>query len=122
MLSGLLTEEVSEKLHRFIYNLLSEHSHVHMMGSGNYRVGAKYTVESDSQRKNAVVFCLFFAILILSQAIRFEDVDDDEHERCNEEISIAVNDLVEYIKSLNIKPWLREEFVKTLEYVGELHM
>ena len=122
-LSVFLREEVSESLHRFMYNLLSEHAHVHMMGSGNYRDpdNVKYTIASQRQKNNAVVFCLFFGILILSQAIRFEDVEEEEYERCSCELSLAASDLSDHIKSLNIKPWLKQEFSTTLEHVVKIH-
>lgn len=91
--------EEDKDLHRQIYSFLSEHAHVHMMGSGNYRDDGKYITERDSQNVNAMMLGLYVSLMLLSLGLSIEDVEEIELERCNNDLKEGVQQLQEFISS-----------------------
>lgn len=85
-------------VHRHYYGFSSEHAHVHMAGSGNYRDGASYTDEGNAQRPNAVFLTAYATIILVGLAIAVTDMDKDEKSRIERELrtaAIRFNDVLD---------------------------
>ncbi len=116
---SLIGNSIDQDLHREIYNFLSEHSHVHMIGSGNYRKGAKYSTELDCQVNSAIMFGVYFSILLLDRSLVIEDIDDDERVRCESEIIDSSWRLTRFIISEEISDGVKEKLLYKLEDIRE---
>jgi hypothetical protein len=55
-------------VHRRYYGFSSEHAHVNMAGSGNYREGARYTDRGNAQKPNAVFLTAYVTVTLLGTA------------------------------------------------------
>jgi hypothetical protein len=77
-------------VHRYYYGFSSQHAHVNMAGSGNYRDGAAYTDRGDEQRPNAVFLTGYVTAIILGLAIRATDMDGQEKSRIKKELRVAI--------------------------------
>jgi len=77
-------------VHRYYYGFSSQHAHVHMAGSGNYREGSSYTDEGNEQRPNAVFLTAYATILLVGLAIAVTDMEEDQKSRIERELRAAV--------------------------------
>lgn len=102
--------EADAVVHRYYYGFSSQHAHVHMAGSGNYRDGTSYTDEGNEQRPNAVFLTAYATIVLMGLARAVTQMDEDEKSRIERELRAAVihfNDVLDqHIKNLS------DEFVQ----------
>lgn len=77
-------------VHRYYYGFSSQHAHVNMAGSGNYRDGAAYTDHGNAQRPNAVFLTAYVTAIVLGLAIAATDMDDQEKSRIKKELRVAI--------------------------------
>ena len=76
-------------VHKYYYSFSSEHAHVNMAGSGNYREGGLYTDQGNSQKHNAIFFTAYISVLLSSITIARTDVEEHEKARVCREIGFA---------------------------------
>lgn len=80
-------------VHRQYYGFSSEHAHVNMAGSGNYREGASYTDRGNRQRPNAVFLSAYVTVTLLGIAVATADVDKEEKTRIRRELRQATKQI-----------------------------
>jgi hypothetical protein len=80
-------------VHRQYYRFSSEHAHVNMAGSGNYREGALHTDHGNSQRSNAVFLVAYIAVTLLGVAIATVDMDEKEKSRVKRELRQTIKQI-----------------------------
>jgi len=80
-------------VHRDFYRYSSEHAHVNMAGSGNYRDGASYTDRRVSLQPNAEILVSYVTSILASIAITATQVDVDERSRIRGEIRALTRQL-----------------------------
>jgi len=86
-------------VHRAFYNLTSEHTHVHMVASGNYREGYKYKVRDPSQVSNGELLGAYIGTLLLNIACNYENISDIEGRQCRILIDDTKNALIDLIRN-----------------------
>jgi hypothetical protein len=84
-------------VHRYYYGFSSQHAHVNMAGSGNYRDGAAYTDHGDSQRPNAIFLAAYITAVIVGLAIANTDMDEQEKAGIERELRVAVRQINEVL-------------------------
>jgi len=84
-------------VHRHYYGFSSQHAHVNMAGSGNYRDGAAYTDHGNGQRQNAIFLAGYVTAVIVAMAIENTDMDGREKARIAKELRIAVRQINEVL-------------------------
>ena len=80
-------------VHRRYYGFSSQHAHVNMAGSGNYREGAKYTDSGNAQKANAVFLTSYVAVTLLGIAINTSDMDEQEKSRIKRELRHTIKQI-----------------------------
>jgi len=63
-------------VHRYFYSFASEHVHVNMSGSGNYRNGERYTDEGSSQTPNAIFLLAYVSVILVELAVSRSATDE----------------------------------------------
>lgn len=110
---------LDQRVHREIYDFLSEHAHVHMMASGNYRDGAKYITNSDLQTINAIMFGVYFSLLILERCIYIQDVEPEERKICEDVMLEASAQLYDFISSLEFSGDVQGKLLARLDQLDD---
>lgn len=77
-------------VHRHYYGFASEHAHVNMAGSGNYREGAQYTDSGVAQKPNGVFLTAYVTVILLGIAIASTDIDEKEKSRIKRELRYTI--------------------------------
>lgn len=80
-------------VHRQYYGFSSEHAHVNMAGSGNYREGARYTDHGNAQRPNGVFLAACITATLLGIAIATADMDEKEKARVKRELRQTIKQI-----------------------------
>jgi hypothetical protein len=80
-------------VHRRYYGFSSEHAHVNMAGSGNYREGARYTDCGNTQKPNAVFLTAYVTVTLLGIAIATTDIDEKEKSRIKRELRYTIKQI-----------------------------
>lgn len=80
-------------VHRQYYGFSSEHAHVNMAGSGNYREGARYTDHGNTQRRNAIFLTAYVTVTLMSIAMATADMDENEKSRIKRELRYAIKQI-----------------------------
>ena len=80
-------------VHRQYYRFSSEHAHVNMAGSGNYREGALYTDCGNTQKPNGVFLLAYVTVTLLSLAIAVTDMDETEKSRIERELTFTIRQI-----------------------------
>jgi hypothetical protein len=80
-------------VHRRYYGFSSEHAHVNMAGSGNYREGARYTDRGNAQKPNAVFLTAYVTVILMGIAIGAIDIDEKEKSRIKRELRCTIKQI-----------------------------
>ena len=80
-------------MHRHFYRFASEHVHVNMIGSGNYRNGSRYTDRGTWQSPNAIFFIAYATVILGSLAVSNADADGDAKATIESDIRVAAQNI-----------------------------
>jgi hypothetical protein len=100
-------------LHRELYQYLNEHAHVNMIAAGNYRnpipyYNVFYSYQNDSGILNAMFFAVYVSILIITEIIEFESIEDSKVSSIRNEIKKSIINLK---KAVNLEVFAGDKSV-----------
>lgn len=84
-------------VHRYFYGFASQHVHVDMCGSGNYRDGVAYTDEGNGQSQNAIFLLAYVTVILTGLAVSRVPLDQEEKRDIEEDIkdaNVQINEIL----------------------------
>jgi hypothetical protein len=87
-------------VHRPYYGYSSEHAHVNMAGSGNYRKGASYTDQGNSLKPNAAFLAAYVGVILLGMAIATTEIDEGERLRMARVLRLTIKQMKNILDTL----------------------